>query len=122
MRDILATPFQISFKSCLGGGEGEISISRMGTSRSDSDSENCVVEGLAEISNHVPCDLRELGGKWSSQANLVDDALRNLRVWLGKGFVGWLYQEGLEFPFKFGRMFPSPCDLPVCALEGVRHG
>jgi hypothetical protein len=114
---------QLIFESGRSTGKWEVGMFNSFAARRSSDcySIDSMVESRTEIVHGISGDHGELLRDGPAQAHLLHDVLRLVRVRLGKGLEGGLFQEFADFLFKVTDMFPTPSEFEVRTIEWAGH-
>jgi hypothetical protein len=124
-RDILAVSSQRAFKVVFGVGEGESGLPNALTPISGS-SRDCVygmVERSPKIGDNIRDGIIEEPRRLLCEAHLMDLALRDIRIRLGKEFIQvFLPMEMADNPFDFDEVMLCPLNLAARTVEGIGHG
>ncbi len=119
--DIFTPSFKFIFKLGEVSSEWEVGVLNSGTARRDSNGVNGMIERRPEVIDDIPGDQGKLFGDGASQAHLLHDVLRLVRVRIGKKFPGIIFNEAPDFPYEFIDVFATPSEFEVGAIEWTGH-
>ncbi len=116
LRDILAPAFEVSLKISKSSREREVCFFGVGSSSSESNSVNSLVQGGSEVVDDIADDIGEIIRHRPNHLHFVNSVTRLLWIWLDDSVVRTGFNECPDFPFEVGDVFLSVCDFSPSAF------